>query len=258
MNTDRSNATALPNLALLEIEVDTLWARDPQGRLLHARDHAASPAPYVVVAVSDGEYFGSFSAGLPGDILTECWSALLTCDLPPTTGSAAGNPPEFNVLKEIFARHGVPAKVHCGPSYLVPETVAAIVGGALVTSASATDTRGDLYAPAGANWEPDEWRALLAGEMGPWAMAVEDDEIASICHSARLSGQAAEAGLRTEPAVRHRGHGAAATAAWAALVHEGGRLPFYSTSADNLASQAVANRLKLQLIGWIWSLHPPG
>jgi hypothetical protein len=44
-------------------------------------------------------------------------------------------------------------------------------------------------------------------------------------------------------------------AAWAATLRASGRVPIYSTSWDNLASQAVARKLGLPLFGAEMSLH---
>jgi RimJ/RimL family protein N-acetyltransferase len=43
--------------------------------------------------------------------------------------------------------------------------------------------------------------------------------------------------------------------AWAAIARSRYDALFYSTSADNLASQGVARRLGLRPIGWIWQLR---
>ncbi|MDZ7727477.1 MAG: GNAT family N-acetyltransferase [Dehalococcoidia bacterium] len=90
--------------------------------------------------------------------------------------------------------------------------------------------------------------------LGPWAMALVEGRVVSICHSPRLDDYGAEAGTWTDPAFRGRGYAAAATAVWAKQIHETGSVAFYSTSADNRSSQRVAERLGLELIGWLWKL----
>lgn len=83
----------------------------------------------------------------------------------------------------------------------------------------------------------------------PCFVIMEGDVIASICCSARKSAEADEASIFTKEAYRGKGYGAAVTNAWAKEVQRQGRIPLYSTSWDNLASQSVADRLKLGLYG---------
>ncbi|GGP15575.1 hypothetical protein GCM10011346_44100 [Oceanobacillus neutriphilus] len=83
----------------------------------------------------------------------------------------------------------------------------------------------------------------------PCFVILEDNNIASICCSARKSAQADEASLFTKEAYRGKGYGVAVTNAWAREVQRQGRIPLYSTSWDNLASQSVAARLNLYLYG---------
>lgn len=102
-------------------------------------------------------------------------------------------------------------------------------------------------------WEPVEWDELLDGRLGPWAMVVEGEQVLSICHTpVGMTAQAAEAGVRTEPQFRGRGHAAAATAAWAEVLRPSGRHLFYSASLDNPSSLRVVERLGARLIGWTW------
>jgi predicted GNAT family acetyltransferase len=78
--------------------------------------------------------------------------------------------------------------------------------------------------------------------------------VVAVCHAARRSDAAAEAGLEVDPSVRRAGLGIAVTAAWAAAVRAGGREPLYSTSWANEASRGVARRLGLLLRGEDWHL----
>jgi RimJ/RimL family protein N-acetyltransferase len=105
------------------------------------------------------------------------------------------------------------------------------------------------------NWEPDEWADLLAGALGPWAMALVDGRVGSLCHTpGAMTARAAECGVWTHPDYRGRGYAGAVTAAWAALLQPSGRALFYSTDAGNRASQRVAAHLHLRPLGRIWRL----
>jgi hypothetical protein len=48
---------------------------------------------------------------------------------------------------------------------------------------------------------------------------------------------------------RRRGHAVNAVAGWARAARSWGATPFYSTSWDNVASQGIARRLQLSLVG---------
>ncbi|HEY9290295.1 MAG TPA: GNAT family N-acetyltransferase [Microlunatus sp.] len=105
-------------------------------------------------------------------------------------------------------------------------------------------------------WDDDEWPRLLSGGFGPWAMVVDGDRMLSLCHCARLAPAGVEAGTWTAQDVRGRGLAAAATAAWADACRSLPGHVFYSTDRANLASQRVAARLKLPLIGQLWKFRP--
>jgi RimJ/RimL family protein N-acetyltransferase len=88
------------------------------------------------------------------------------------------------------------------------------------------------------------------------ALAVVIDELAvSVGFSSRVTERAAEAGVDTLEAFRGQGHASRVVAAWASAVRARGRVPLYSTSWGNLASQGVARRLGLRLYGVDLSLR---
>jgi RimJ/RimL family protein N-acetyltransferase len=74
---------------------------------------------------------------------------------------------------------------------------------------------------------------------------VQDGRAISICRSVRIGQQAHEAGIETLPQFRGQGHAPIVASAWAAAVHELSRIPLYSASWQNKASQAVAHKLNM-------------
>ena len=90
----------------------------------------------------------------------------------------------------------------------------------------------------------------------PMVAVVEDGRAVSICASVRIGGRSHEAGVETLPAYRRRGHAVSVVAGWAREVRRRGiGTLFYSTSWENVASQAVANRLGLTMIGADFSIE---
>ena len=79
--------------------------------------------------------------------------------------------------------------------------------------------------------------------------ALDAGTVVSIACTARLSSIGAEVGVATVPASRGRGFAAAATVEWASLPSLEGHVLFYSTNAENISSQRVADRLELQFVG---------
>ena len=93
-----------------------------------------------------------------------------------------------------------------------------------------------------------EWRDEV-DERQPFVVSVEDGAAVALCCSVRITAAAHAAGVETLPAARRRGMASQAVAEWARAVDELGAIALYSTSWDNVASQAVARRLGMKLIG---------
>ncbi|MBR7839072.1 hypothetical protein KDL01_37750 [Actinospica durhamensis] len=143
-----------------------------------------------------------------------------------------------------------------GPSYVFPQAAADLpdlhVGLPIIASdASGLSAARRLVRPD--NWPAEEWDRLISGRIGPWAMAVDERCPASICHTPAATARSAEAGTWTRP--EHRGAGlagAVAAAWWRRVRAEDDRIGFYSTDRANAASRAVARKLGLRSLGWLW------
>ncbi|HDR7514791.1 GNAT family N-acetyltransferase [Bacillus mobilis] len=96
----------------------------------------------------------------------------------------------------------------------------------------------------------------LIEQMGwrqPYFAIVKNEKVVSICCSARSTSVAAEASVETLAEFQGNGYGTDVVTAWAISIQEEKRIPLYSTSWDNYASQAVARKLKL--INYGMNLH---
>jgi GNAT superfamily N-acetyltransferase len=99
----------------------------------------------------------------------------------------------------------------------------------------------------------DEWLPDVAVGL-PMIAMVADGRAVSICTSVIASKTVHEAGVETLPDYRRRGLGVLAVAGWARAVQTNGATPFYGTTFDNIASQRLAARLGLSLVGAEFSL----
>ncbi|MEI5103864.1 GNAT family N-acetyltransferase [Streptomyces sp. PmtG] len=152
---------------------------------------------------------------------------------------------------------GGAASVEGGPCWVFPPEPTAPEPAAglplLVSGAEGRRAARHLLRPA--NWQPGEWGELIDGRLGEWAMAVHGREPVSVCHTPAATGTAAEAGIWTRPDFRGRGLAPACVAAWSHREGQVRDVLFYSTTADNHASRAVARRLGLRPLGWIWTVR---
>jgi hypothetical protein len=174
----------------------------------------------------------------------------------PTAGDPSVPPPALDRCRRIVERHDRVVRCSSGPSFVIPPDTRFDISAPIVRS---DRSKGESLRGAGpGNWEPVEWEELLDGRLGPSTISTEGGRIASICHTPHPpSARGAECGVWTHPDFRGRGHAAATTAAWAAIMQPRGQHLFYRTDAKNLSSQAVARRLNLRSIGWTWRVACP-
>lgn len=163
---------------------------------------------------------------------------------------------------------GLPARaIAGGPTWIVPDAMrrggfkGTFPDGVRIRKSTIREDRramARVHRPEG--WEADEWTQLIRGdESRPWAMAVYHDEsskgeIVCICHTPARNDVVAEAGIWTRKDWRGRGLAASTVAAWATTHGPDTATLFYSTSRENVASQAVARKLGLEEFGYIWKL----
>ncbi len=159
-------------------------------------------------------------------------------------------------LLAIAKEHFGAAHLTGGPAYVFDAlpTVRVPSGFRLVFSAEPGSADEARRTPL--SWDDDEWSQLLAGEFGPWAVALADDVVAACCHTpGQVTAIGAEAGVWTHPAYRGQRLAEAVTAAWATMMQAPDRVLFYSTDRDNEASQRVAHHLGVRLFAWEWQIN---
>jgi hypothetical protein len=234
--------TALDDLALFEIQFE--GSLDDRGRAIDSYGVAI-----VCTAERDALWI---STEVPDAMVAELTAAF--DGAPRSTGGTA--PPALERCRPILERDGRALERSGGPSYVFSDGVRSASEARIERSDAST---GEALRDANpGNWHPVEWRELLDGALGPWAIASEGELVVSICHTARpITPRGAECGVWTRPGFRGRGHGAAVTAVWADVMRPWGRHLFYCTGVENRSSQRVTDRLGLRRIGWIWRLRVP-
>lgn len=221
--------------ALMEWQAAALFRHDAAGRLLSVNELGDPPAPRLFVGRTAEGNLWRFRYDLPPELMHVLDGLLaaepIAADLRQPLGCAER-------LREALAAHAPIAATYAGPAWWCPKGIAsprAIPTTRLADAATARRTF--------------PWLAEELADRQPCVAVLEVGEVVGICFSARLSPVAAEAGVATLEAYRRRGYAAATVAAWARAVRAIGRMPLYSTSWDNDASQGVAKSLGLVLYG---------
>lgn len=74
----------------------------------------------------------------------------------------------------------------------------------------------------------------------------KEGKVLSACVSARENERCAEAWVYTAPEYRHQGFAQGVVSTWAGSLIREGKVPFYSHKMENVASENLAGKLKLQ------------
>ena len=90
-------------------------------------------------------------------------------------------------------------------------------------------------------FDPGEVTYYFHPERRPLIGVIVEGRLLSLAHSSRRTSQACELGIETLPEARRKGYALAATLLWAASVAQEGLVPFYSASAENIASLRLAS-----------------
>ncbi len=149
------------------------------------------------------------------------------------------HPPNLETFRAALETTAPVTGDYRGPAFLFPDNLPDTPRSVLVTDANRS-TCATHY-----EWVIDEW----LDPIHPVVVALDDGQAVSVCHSARSSEAASEAGVETLEAARGRGYAPEIVAEWARQVRAAGRLPMYSTEWTNTASRRVASKLGLLLYG---------
>jgi RimJ/RimL family protein N-acetyltransferase len=235
-NEKRDESHAMCVLEMLRTQVETLFILGGNGRLARVNADEKTPVPRFFFGSTLGGNLWRFRRDMPGNTVAELESL---CMQEPVCADLRDAPQHLEAYKRILNAHEKITHSWSGPAYWIPAED-------LPPSAAATRidrTNVHLLRES----FPDVERKLDSSD--PVFVVVADNKAVSICLSARIGSRAHEAGVETLEPYRGRGYASIVTTAWAAAVHRLGRIPFYSTSWENVASHGVARRLGARLFG---------
>ncbi|WP_339300225.1 GNAT family N-acetyltransferase [Paenibacillus sp. FSL R5-0623] len=221
----------LSPMAMLKIQVSTLYIINEQQRLLSINEPGGGQAPALFIGMTSAGSLIYYHEQFPPDLMDELSK---DCELPLDIPKLIRKVETFEPVNHVWM----------GPVYAFPEI---------------SDEWNQKVQLIG-----QEQRYLLAEhfseltdhlhEKSPVAAYVIGDSAVAVCCSARVSLHGAEASLYTAPGYRGHGYAAETVKCWQYYVKERGRMPIYSTSWDNLASQHVARKLGLIQFGVDFSI----
>lgn len=221
------------NLELMQARTNVLFTYDGRGRMLYDNDPERRPAPRIYLAYTADGYVLRF-----GQAISDVTAAQIgeIVHRQPPVEDVRTTPRVVEAVQEALS--GQSPAPQGGPAYRFPEPLPSPGGTVQITEAT-VQLALHTY----------PWLLAELAEWWPCFAVVRDGAAVSICFSARIGAAVCEAGVETVPAFRRHGYAATVTAAWVSAILHSGRIPVYSTSWGNVASQGVAQHLGLILFG---------
>ncbi|MDE0467435.1 MAG: GNAT family N-acetyltransferase [Candidatus Poribacteria bacterium] len=241
------------NMELMKIQVEVLFTQDKNGCLQRINEPAgdATPAPRFFLGYTSEGSICRFRQDLPDNIVTQLKEVAATESMLMNSRKIPRNHRQF---KNILQNHAPIERVWVGPAYRFPEQIVppTWVGPAYrFPEQIVPPTNVVRLSRAGAGLLKGDFTEMVSelNSSQPYLAVIEDSQAVSVCRSVRSSSRAHEAGVDTLIGYRRRGYATSVVAAWAIAVRALNRIPLYSTSWDNVASQRVAQRLGLVQYG---------
>ena len=225
------------NMELMKIQVEVLFTQDENGCLQRINEPAGDikPAPRFFFGYTNEGSICRFRQDLPNNIVTQLKEVAAAESMLMNSEKIPRNHRQF---KNILQSHTPIERIWIGPAYRFPEHITPPTNVVRLLRTDAKLLKGDF--------------AEMVSELDnsqPYLAIIENSQAVSICRSVRSSSRAHEAGVDTLVGYRRRGYATSVVAAWALAVRALNRIPLYSTSWDNVASQRVAQRLGLVQYG---------
>jgi len=221
----------------MKIQVEVLFTQDEDGYLQRINEPSGDgkPAPRFFFGYTNEGSIYRFRHDLPDNVVAQLKEIAAAESMPVNSQKIPRNRRQF---EDILQSHAPIERVWIGPAYRFPKHITPPANVVRLSRENVGLLKGDF--------------AEVVSELNssqPYLAVIEDSQVVSICQSVRLSSHAHEAGVDTLVGYRQRGYATSVVAAWALAVRALNRVPLYSTSWDNVASQGVAQRLGLVQYG---------
>ncbi|MGZ7440241.1 GNAT family N-acetyltransferase [Paenibacillus sp. TH7-28] len=223
----------LSNYELMEVHVSVLFKHNQAGRITSINEPGDPNAPRFFIGNTIQGTVERYHQSLGEHVINE---------LKQIVGKAPwlDSPNQVNMTEiiQVLNKDRPLENIYVGPAYIFPDVRSSSKKAIRITHANI-----ELLSPHFSDYVDDI-------NFGQPVFAVVQNQVAvALCCSARQTSIAAEASLRTAKDFRGKAYALDVTTAWAAEVQEQGRMALYSTSWNNLSSQAVAGKLKLRQYG---------
>ena len=229
-------AMRIAGLHLLELQVYALFTHDSHGRIRWINEAGERPAPRFFLGRTKHGNLWRFRHDVPPDPVRRLETLAAT---EPVTEDLRTEPVHLAAYRALLQAQGERTVQSAGPAYYFPDEIPATGGAVVITEANF-----DLLRPLIPNQEMGQILRDLPARQ-PWLVAVYQGAGVACCFCSRKTERVAEAGVWTLEAYRRGGYASTSVAAWARLVRATGRIPLYSTSWENVASQGLARKFGL-------------
>jgi hypothetical protein len=225
----------MKDVALMQLHVGVLFVHDANHDLVRVNEPNGAPAPRFFLGRTRDGVICRFRH----DVDARTRQALrAACDEQMARKRSIDLLEDPLPYQHILARVAPVEKTWFGPAYCLPRDLPVTARTIAITAANAS-----VLQPLLESWDPD---VPLCQPM--MALAVDGRAVA-LCCSGRRTEEAHEAAVETVTPYRNRGYGSQVVRSWANAVYAAGRVPLYSTSWQNTASQALMRKLELSPFG---------
>lgn len=231
------------DLQLLEIQINTLFLIDPEGRLQSINEPGTPLAPRFFMGRTSTHNLWRVRHDLPVELVGQLNKL---CRSAPPCSLLPSQPEQYLAIRQLLVDKASSVSEYRGPAYWLP-TISQVPSQVMLLSQAQADCVRDTF-PWLVSW-------LANPTNGPVAAVIEQGQAVSVCFCSRLTQGAAEAGVNTLEAFRGKGYASATVAAWAAAIQYTQRIALYSTSCENQASQNVAKKLGAVVYAEDWSIR---